>query len=398
MRAQALNRLSSRKVETLKEAGLHADGGGLYLSVTASGSKSWRFIYRFRGKRREKGLGALAAVGLADAREKAAGMRSLIADGKDPMEVRERDANVPTFGAVATALVNDLEVGWHNPKHRQQWRNTLETYCAPIWHRPVDLVDTPDLVDILKSMWTEKPETASRLRGRMERVLDAAKVKGHRTGENPARWRGHLQLIMPGKTRGSGVRHHPALPYAQVPDFVRGLKTRISTAARALEFLIHTAARTGEVIGATWSEVDFEAKTWTVPAARMKMKREHTVPLTEAALTVLRAMAIVGTDPAAPIFPSRNGKHLSNMAMDMLLRRMECEDFTVHGFRSSFRDWAGDATNFPRELAEAALAHIVGNAVEQAYRRGTALAKRKELMEAWSAFVTGAEAAIAKAA
>lgn len=393
MRAMSLNRLSARKVETIKAAGRYADGGGLYLQVTKTGTKSWLFMYSLRGgKRREKGLGSLASVGLADAREKAAALRSLIADGKDPMHTRVAGADgVPTFGAAATALVDGLEAGWRNEKHRQQWRNTLKTYCGPIWERPVDLVDTTDIVDILRPMWGEKPETASRLRGRIERVLDSAKVNGHRSGDNPARWRGHLALILPSHQKRAKVRHHPAMPYAQVPDFVVGLKKRVSTAGRALEFLIHTAARTGEVIGATWREVDLEAKTWTVPAERMKMGREHVVPLTEPALVVLRAMAVFGTEPDKPLFPSRKDAHLSNMSMEMLLRRMECDDYTVHGFRSSFRDWAGDKTTFPREVAEAALAHIVGSAVEQAYRRGSALEKRRELMDAWSAFVVGVD-------
>lgn len=401
MRAMGLNRLSSRKVDTAKEPGRLADGGGLYLQITKTGSKSWLFMYSLHGgKRREKGLGSLASVGLAEAREKAAKFRALIADGKDPMEVRER-VDVPTFGAVATALINDLEVGWKNPKHRQQWRNTLATYCAPIWTKAVDLVDTDAIVEILRPLWTAKPETGSRVRARIERVLDSAKVSGHRTGENPARWGGHLKFILPGSTRGTGVRHHPALPYDQVADFVRGLKTRISTAARALEFLIHTAARTGEVIGAIWREIDFEAKTWTIPASRMKMKREHIVPLTEGALIVLRAMAVCGTDPDAPIFPSRNGKPLSNMAMDMLLRRMGCDDFTVHGFRSSFRDWAADH-GFKNDWAEAALAHSVASQdgkTVAAYKRTTFFQQREEtLMPAWSAYVAGVETEAAMAA
>lgn len=389
--ARGINRLTIKGAAALKEPGLHSDGGGLYLNVKKSGARSWLFIYQWRGKRREKGLGPLHVVSLDDARAKRDAARKLLADGKDPLEPQRPEVS-ETFGEVATSLIADLEVGWRNPKHRQQWRNTLETYCAPIWERAVDTIETADLVDILRPIWSEKPETASRLRARIERVLDAAKVRGFRTGENPARWRGHLQLILPGRTRGTGVRHHPAMPSDQVPDFVKGLKVRVSTAARALEFLIHTAARTNEVLGMHWREVDFEAGLWTVPAERMKMKREHVIPLTEPALIVLRAMAVFGSDADAPVFPSRNGKPLSNMSMEMLLRRMGCDDYTVHGFRSSFRDWAGDHTKFPREIAEAALAHLIGNAVERAYRRGTALAKRRELMEAWSAFVSGAKA------
>nr|WP_245626719.1 site-specific integrase [Croceicoccus naphthovorans] len=220
-------------------------------------------------------------------------------------------------------------------------------------------------------------------------MLDFAKVNGHRSGENPARWRGNLQHVLPSHNKRSKVRHHPAMPYAQVPDFVAGVKKRHSVAGRALEFLIHTAARTSEVLHATWAEVDLEAKTWTVPKERMKMGLEHVVPLSEPALVVLRAMAVFGAEPDAPIFPGRTGKPLSQMAMAMLLRRMEVDEFTVHGFRSSFRDWAGEETSHPREVVEMALAHLVGNSVERAYRRGTALAKRRELMDAWSAYVVG---------
>lgn len=386
--ARATNRLTVKAAAALKEPGLHADGGGLYVNVKKSGARSFVFVFQWKGKRREKGLGSLALVSLEEARAKRDDARKLLADGIDPLEPKAT-ANDVTFGEVATSLIRDLEVGWSNPKHRQQWKNTLETYCAPFWGRPVDVVDTAAIVDVLRPIWNEKPETASRLRARIERVLDAGKVRGLRSGDNPAQWKGHLIHILPGRTRGAGVRHHPALPYAQVPDFVKGLKTRVSTAARALEFLIHTAARTSEVLNMTWQEVDLEAREWTVPAERMKMRREHVVPLTESALVVLRAMAVVGMDAAAPVFPSRNGKPLSGMAMEMLLRRMQCDDFTVHGFRSSYRDWAGDETNFPREVVEMALAHQVGSEVERAYRRGTALAKRRELMAAWSGFVAG---------
>ncbi|NUQ17211.1 MAG: tyrosine-type recombinase/integrase [Sphingomonas sp.] len=386
--ARAINRLTVKGAAALREPGLHADGGGLYLNVKATGTRSWLFIYQWRGKRREKGFGSFQFVSLDDARTKRDEARRLLAAGKDPLEP-ERPEVSATFGEVASSLIRDLEVGWRNPKHRAQWRSTLEGYCAPIWDRSVDTVDTTDIVDILRPMWSAKPETASRVRARIERVLDAAKVKGYRSGDNPARWRGHLQHILPGKTRGSGVRHHPAMPYGQVPDFVKGLKARVSTAARALEFLIHTAARTSEVLGMTWAEVDMEAKLWTVAGDRMKMGREHVVPLTEAALIVLRSMAVRGQKPQAPVFPSSRGVPLSNMSMEMLLRRMGCDDYTVHGFRSSFRDWAGEETAFPREVAEAALAHVVGNAVERAYRRGTALAKRRELMDAWSKFMGG---------
>lgn len=388
--ARGINRLTVKGAATLKEPGLYADGGGLYLNVKKSGARSWVFIFQWRGKRREKGLGSFQLVTLEEARAKRDEARRTLDSGRDPLEPEKPEISA-TFGEVATSLIRDLEFGWRNPKHRAQWKSTLQTYCAPMWQRPVSAIDASDIVEVLRPIWLEKPETASRLRARIERVMDAAKVQGFRTGENPARWRGHLQLILPGKTRGSGVRHHPSMPYGQVPDFLRGLKTRVSTAARALEFLIHTAARTSEVLKATWAEIDMEAAVWTIRAERMKMGREHVVPLTEPALVVVRAMAVCGTDPTAPVFPGREGKPLSNMAMDMLLRRMGCDDFTVHGFRSSFRDWAGDETHHPREIIELALAHTVGNAVERAYRRATALAKRRELMEAWSAYVANPE-------
>jgi integrase len=389
--ARGLNRLTARAVTTIKEPGLHADGGGLYIRVTPTGSRAWTFIYRFGGKRRETGFGPLAAVSLADAREKAARARAAIADGHDPKidpNAGTPGADATTFGEAADDLVATLEKGWKNPKHRQQWRNTLKSHCAPIWAKSVAAIDTADVASVLSPIWSTTPETATRLRGRIERVLDAAKVKGQRSGENPARWRGHLEIILPKRRKKSLQRHHPAMPYADVGDFVRSLKLRVSTAARALEFLILTAARTNEVLGMKWKEVDLDAALWTVPAERMKMEVGHRVPLTEPALTVLRAMAVFGTDPEAFVFPSRKpGAKLSDMSMEMLLRRMDEDEFTVHGFRSSFRDWAGEETDFPREVAEAALAHQVGDEVERAYRRGDALAKRRALMEEWAGYL-----------
>jgi integrase len=392
------NSLSARFVSTVTDRGLYADGDGLYLQVSPTGTKSWTFIYMIRGRRRQKGLGALRDRSLADARAKRDEMRALLLDGKDPLEVREIPEGNPSFGDVATSLIADLEPGWKNEKHRWQWKQTLTHYCAAIWDRPVASIETADVVDVLRPIWADKRETAARLRGRIEKVLDSAKVRGHRAGDNPARWRGHLELILPQKKRGTGVRHHPAMPYAQVPDFVRGLHSRVSTAARALEFTILTAARTTETLKATWSEIDLDAKTWTVPAERMKMGVEHVVPLSEPALAVLRAMALFGTKPAAPVFPNKRGEALSNMAMEMTLRRMECDEYTVHGFRSTFRDWAGDETDYARDIVEMALAHQVGSEVERAYRRGTALAKRRELMEEWGVFVAGKPEATALAA
>ncbi len=386
--ARGIHRLAPKALSALP-VGVHSDGGGLYVRVKGSGARSWLFIYQWQGKRKETGLGSLAAVGLADAREKARRARELVEDGIDPAAKALAEAgNEHTFGQAADDLVGALENGWKNPKHRQQWRNTLKTHCAAIWAKPVAAIDTDDVKGVLEPIWLKTPETATRLRGRIERVLDAAKVKGKRTGENPARWRGHLEIILPKRKKKALQRHHPALPYADVGPFVRSLKLRLSAAARALEFLIFTAARTSEVLGMKWREVDLDAALWTVPGARMKMGVEHRVPLSEPALVVLRSMAVFGTDPEDYVFPSRKpGTQLSNMSMEMLLRRMDCDDVTVHGFRSSFRDWAGEETDFPREIAEAALAHQVGNEVERAYRRGDALAKRRALMEEWAGYV-----------
>jgi integrase len=278
---------------------------------------------------------------------------------------------------------DSLSAGFRNEKHKAQWRMTLETYAAPLRGRPVDTITTDDVLAVLKPIWLEKPETASRLRGRIEKVLDAAKAKGHREGENPARWRGHLDHLLPRPsklTRG----HHAAMPYEKVPPFVGQLRGRQATAALALEFCILTAARSGEVLGAKWSEIDLEKKLWTVPAARMKAGREQRVPLSTRAIAILQGLGQVDLDEH--VFAGQKaGRPLSSMAMEMMLRRMQVENATVHGFRSSFRDWAGNETSFPREIIEAALAHVIGDKAEQAYRRSDALEKRRKLMDAWGA-------------
>lgn len=388
--ARVQNRLSTKGVAALKAAGYHADGGGLYLRIQASGSRSWTFVYQLHGKRRELSLGSPAVVSLAEARDKRDDAKRRLADGFDPAaKTVEASDEAATFGQAADALVGTLEGGWKNAKHRQQWRNTLKTHCESFWNKPVGSVTTADVLSAVSPIWSTTPETAVRLRGRIERVLDAAKVKGQRTGDNPARWRGHLEVILPKRRKKGQVRHHPALPYAEVPKFIVQLKHRVSTAARALEFLILTAARTGEVLGAKWKEIDLEAGLWIVPKERMKMGIEHRVPLTAPAIVVLEAMKVFGDDQEGFIFPGRKvGQKLSNMSMEMLLRRMSVDDFTVHGFRSSFRDWAGEETDHAREVAEAALAHQVGNEVERSYRRGDALAKRRRLMEEWAEYIT----------
>lgn len=385
--ARQLNRLSPRAVATITKPGRHADGGGLYLSVGPGEARRWVFLFRWRGRLKEMGLGGFSSVSLAKAREKAATARSLIADGINPLETKRASAAVPTFGDLADAVVKDLGPQWKNEKHKAQWAATLTNDAAKLHPLRVDRIETADVLDTLKTIWSSKPETASRLRGRIERVLEAAKAKGFRTGENPARWKGHLDHLLPTRrklTRG----HHAALPFADVPVFIGELRGRTGMAALALEFAILTAARSGEVRGATWREVDLKAKVWTVPATRMKAGREHRVPLSARAVVILNGLkALSDGDRNSLVFPTpKPGVGLSDAAFSALLKQMGKEPGTLtpHGFRSSFRDWAGEVSNFPRDVAEMALAHAVGDMTEQAYRRGDALEKRRLLMDAWA--------------
>jgi integrase len=388
-----IDRISARAVSTIKKPGRHADGGNLYLVVDPSGAKRWALIYRDRdtGRLREMGLGSLNAVGLAHARQKAAEARKLLDAGQDPIAHRNatrtaEQAAGTRFGDFADAFVTDLAPDFRNPKHIAQWRATLTNDAAALRTKPLAEIGTDDVLAVLRPIWQTKPETASRLRGRIERVLDAAIAQGLRSGANPARWRGHLKSILPAPSKLKARGHHAAMPYTEVPAFMNSLRERPATAARALEFAILTAARTGEVLGATWSEIDLKAEVWTVPAKRMKAGKEHRVPLTGRALEILRAMRGDQKKPEGYVFPGeRRDQPLSSMALLMLLRRMNVTA-TAHGFRSSFRDWAGDKTHFHRDIAEAALAHVIGDKTEAAYRRSDALAKRRELMEAWSEF------------
>ena len=375
--ARQINRLVARSLAALNKPGRHNDGGGLYLNISKLGAKSWVFMFKLGGNpRREMGLGSLTTVSLADAREKARVLRNTIADGIDPL--RPKSVGNELFGEVATNLIASLQPGWRSDKHGAQWTSTLKTHAASLWVKPVDSITTQDVLDVLTPIWSTVPETATRVRGWIERVLDAAKVKGLREGDNPARWRGHLAILLPKRTISSRS-HHPAMPYDAVPAFMIRLRKRPALSARALEFLILTAARTSEVLKADWAEFDLGNKLWTIPATRMKAEAEHRVPLTDRAIEILEHVKFLARDK-----PFK----LSNMSMDMLLRRMDQDDYTVHGFRSSFRDWVGEETEFPREIAEAALAHQVGNAVERAYRRGDALEKRRELMEVWESYLT----------
>lgn len=390
--ARAVNRLSAKKVQALAEVGRHADGGGLYLFVDAAGSKRWVLLYRMAGRRREMGLGPAGSVSLSRARELAAEARALVASGTDPIDARRASEAVEpvvapmTFGAVANAYMEAQKATWRSPIHRHQWRQTLEVQAASLWTMPVAAIDTEAVLRVLRPIWHVKPETAKRIRGRVERILNAARAAGHRTGENPALWRGHLDFLLPRPpklTRG----HHPAMPYRDVPAFVREIARRPGLSARALEVLILTAARSGEIRGMIWGELDLQAATWTVPASRMKAKREHRVPLPMRAVEILSALRV--GDPAADalVFPSSANRRMSDMVFEALLRRAKANAYTTHGFRSSFRDWVGDETAYPRDLAEMALAHSVGDETEQAYRRGDALEKRRHLMDAWAAFI-----------
>lgn len=391
--ARSLNKLSARTVASLTQAGRHSDGGGLYAFISdASGVVRRRWIYRYvwRGSIKEMGLGSLAEISLKDAREQRDRWRRELNAGRNPIDVRDEENKAPqgsvTFGACADDFLEAKSSEWRNEKHRAQWKMTLDRYALPLRGLAVEAVDTEAILACLQPLWKEKPETASRLRGRIETVLDSARAKGliPRNEANPARWRGHLDKLLPKRqklTRG----HHAAMPYAQVPSFVVKLREREATAALALEFAILTAARSGEVLGAEWDEFDLDAAIWTVPAKRMKAGRSHRVPLSARAIEMLKVLRASKTGKL--VFEGTKKDHpLSSMSMEMVLRRMKIDGVTVHGFRSSFRDWCGEATAFPREIAEAALAHVIGDKAEQAYRRGDALEKRRALMDAWANF------------
>ena len=392
-------RLSSLKVMHAREPGMLADGDGLYLQVRRGNARSWIFRYFRHGKSREMGLGSLKAVGLAAARLKAAECRGLLAEGIDPIAAREaecaqramEDARAITFDQCAEAFIASHSAAWKNQKHVAQWKATIKTYASPVFGSlPAQAIDVTLIMKVLEPIWATKPETATRVRGRIESVLNWAKARGYRAGENPALWKGHLDKLLPSRTKVAKVVHHPALTYPELPEFMAALRDHDSISARALEFTILTAARTGEIIGARRSEIDEVLAVWTIPADRMKGDREHRVPLSRRAIEVIQCLP----KGVTYLFPGgRVGGHLSNMAMLKLLERMKRDDLTVHGFRSTFRDWAAERTSFPGEVAEAALAHVVGDKVEAAYRRGDLFEKRRRLMDAWAEFVTKVHAA-----
>lgn len=395
--ARLINRLNTRFVETVQTPGLHADGNGLFLSTTNSGRR-WVFIFRWNGKRREMGLGSTRDIKLSSAREAARNARALLSDGRNPIDVRNAErarslepVKTPkalTFGDFADEYISSVEEGWRNAVHRKQWRSSLRDHAHLLQAKPIGEVATDDVLAVLRPIWLLKPETASRVRGRIEKILSAAKARGFRDQDsaNPAQWRGHLDVLLP-KQPNLVRGHHAAMPYDQIPDFMRSLATRPATAARALEFLILNASRTGEVLGARWGEITGEI--WTIPAERMKANVAHTVTLAPSAVAILNALG--RGEPSDHIFPGQKaGAPLSNMSMEMLLRRLGANQFTVHGFRSAFKDWAADCTEFPDELSEEALAHTVGSKVRRAYRRGESLDRRRRLMETWADYLGSA--------
>jgi integrase len=394
--AREIGRLSSAKIRSAKRPGMYADGGGLYLHVGPTGAKSWIYRFMLRGKAREMGLGPLHTIGLAEARQRTLDCRRQRFDGIDPLEARNAErakakldaAKAITFDACAEAYIAAHRAAWRNTKHAGQWNATLRTYVSPaIGKLPIAAIDTGLVTKILGPIWTEKPETASRVRGRVESILDYATTLGWRTGENPARWRGHLENVLPARSKVRKVEHHAALPWAEIGPFMAELRQQEGVGARALEFAILTAARTGEVIGARWSEVDLAAAVWTIPAERMKAGAEHRVPLSQAAMDVLRRMEPMRDAPDGFVFPGQQrGRPLSNMTLLAVLKRMRRPDLTTHGFRSSFRDWCAETTGYPHEVAEAALAHAISDKTEAAYRRGDLFEKRRRLMAEWAAF------------
>ena len=390
---RSLHRLSAVKVTNLKLPGYYADGGNLYLRVAPGGTKGWIFRFAMAGKTRDAGLGSYPTVSLIRAREAARRYRELVAAGVDPIETRRRDREAArvvsvkamTFEQCARAFIASHASAWRSARQPRLWSATLADYVYPVMGRlPVGAIDTALVLKVLEPIWSEKPETASRVRARIERVLDWAKVRGYREGENPARWRGHLDHLLPNWRKVRAVTHHAAMPYRDIATLMEKLRADPTAGAHALEFLILNATRTSEALGARWDEFDLEQKMWTIPAARMKTGREHRVPLSARAIAILKEMAKIRHNEF--VFPgNKEGRSIARMVLLNLVNRL-APDVTVHGFRSTFRDWSAEATNFPREAAELGLAHAVGDAVERAYARGDLLEKRRKLMEAWATY------------
>jgi integrase len=384
-------RLTARKLRALTAPGLYGDGGNLYLQVRGPERRSWLFRYMINGRARSMGLGHLNEVSLAEARSKAGDARKLVREGVDPLNDRAAAAarsKVITFSEAADRYITAHESGWRSALHRAAWRSTLAIHVEPVIGKlPVEAIDTALVLKVLTPIWQTKTESASRIRGRIERVLSFATVQRWRTGPNPAQWRGHLQLMLPPRSKVQPVKHYEALDWREAPAFMAKLRAQDTVGARALEFAILTAARPSEARGATWDEVDLEAAFWTIPGERMKAEKAHRVPLSKAALALLESMSPMRS-VGGPVFPGRSLRlPLAHPSLIRPLRRMGYGDLTVHGFRSTFRDWAAEATAYPNHVVEQALAHTIGNAVEAAYRRGDLFAKRVALMNDWAAYL-----------
>lgn len=394
--ARTLQRLNSLSLSRAKKPGYFADGGGLYLQVTPAGARSWIYRFALAKRRREMGLGSFPDISLAAARQEAANSRALVKAGQDPIAVRDAErarqrlaeARGVTWDEAVDQFLGAHLGSFRNPKHRQQWRNTLDTYAKPVLGGlTVATILTPEVTKVLDPIWHKKPETASRVRGRIERILDWCKVRGYRDGENPARWRGHLDKVFPAGTKIRKVKHHAAIAIDDMPEVCAGLAAAKGMATRAVLFTILTAARAGETTGARWSEFDLQSGVWTVPADRMKMEREHRVPLSREALAIVQELFDWRTGDY--VFPGgRKGCPLSIASLSKALKGVAGQAVTTHGCRSTFKDWASERTNFPRDVSEMALAHAIGDKVEEAYRRGELLEKRKALMQAWASYVT----------
>jgi integrase len=390
--AKQIEKLTPEFVSTVDKPGMYPDGLGLYLQVSKWQTKSWLFRYSQNYRLRSLGLGACHTITLTEARKRAKQARQQLLEGLDPIDTKHEKrqtalaarARMMTFDQCATAYIEAHRHGWKNAKHAEQWTNTINTYASPIiGGLAVSEVDTALVMRVLQPIWTTKTETATRVRGRIESILGWATVSGYRTGDNPARWRDHLDNLLARRSKVKKVEHHPALPYAEMGDFIKQLRLQAGVAAQALEFTILTATRTGEVIGARWDEFDLAGRIWTIPPERIKAGKEHRVPLCDRALAILKELKKLGGEFVFPGLKPK--KPLSNMAMLTLLKRMERGDLTVHGFRSTFRDWAAEQTAYPHEMAEMALAHTIDNKVEAAYRRGDLFKKRVRMMQDWQA-------------
>ncbi len=391
--ARQINRLTATKVNAIDQPGYYADGRGLYLQVSKALTKSWVFRFSRNGRTREMGFGSLHDVSLRDARDQLDECRRMLRDGLDPIderirkkaETREGQAALTSFKECAEAFIRVKGPEWSNPKHAKQWSSTLHTYVYSVFgNTPVSMIETHHVMKALEPIWESKTETATRVRQRIEAVLDAAKVQGFRVGENPARWKGHLDKLLPKPSKFQKIRHHKALPYPEIGDFMQQLRKRDNIAARGLEFLILSAARTGEVLGTKFDEIDTDNAVWTVPAERMKAGKEHRVPLPPRAIEIIKDMSDKRQNEF--VFPGHRGAGLSNMALLQQLKRMGRNDLTAHGFRSTFRDWAAEQTAYPSDVVEMALAHTISNQTEAAYRRGDLFEKRARLMNEWASY------------